>query len=171
MFEREGWALDSDRGETEVARLNRHFNEILQEIRVAQTGVQILFAFLLTLPFSVRFVETTSFQQWVYLTTLMSTLAATGLLVGPVAYHRLTSGRQMRVQLVATANRLALGGIGALLLALVGSILLVTDVVLGGVWAAAFTVVSLLWLTVLWYLLPLARRRRLGNGESRLREG
>ncbi len=159
--------MSSDGGETEVARLNRHFNEILQEIRVAQTGVQILFAFLLTLPFSVRFAETSAFQQWVYLITLMCTMAATGLLVGPVAYHRLTSGRQMRAQLVATANRLALGGIGALLLALAGSILLVTDVVLGGAWAAAFTIVSVLWLASLWYLLPLARRRRLGNGVVR----
>ncbi|MGH3544816.1 MAG: DUF6328 family protein [Mycobacteriales bacterium] len=153
-------------GETEVARLNRHFNEILQEIRVAQTGVQILFAFLLTIPFSVRFGETSTFQQWVYLGTLMCTMAATGLLVGPVAYHRLTSGRQMRVQLVATANHLALGGIGALLLALAGSILLVTDVVLGGVWAAGFTTVSVVWLTTLWYLLPLASRRRTSNGNG-----
>lgn len=156
--------MNSDVGETELARLNRHFNEILQEIRVAQTGVQILFAFLLTIPFTVGFVETTAFQQWVYLITLMCTMAATGLLVGPVAYHRLTSGRQMRVQLVATANRFALGGIGVLLLALAGSILLVTDVVLGGAWATAFTAVSVAWLTLLWYLLPLSRRRSLANG-------
>ncbi|MGH3428803.1 MAG: DUF6328 family protein, partial [Terriglobales bacterium] len=115
--------------ESHAARLNRHFSELLQEIRVAQTGVQILFAFLLTLPFSSRFNQTTGLQRGVYISTLLLTMAASGLLIAPAAFHRLTSGRQMRKQLLSAANQLALGGIGALLLALAGSILLITDVV------------------------------------------
>lgn len=155
-------------GESEVERLNRNFNEILQEIRVTQTGVQILFAFLLTLPFAVGFPETSAFQRGVYLVTLMCTMVATGLLIGPVAYHRLTSGRQMRAQLVAAANQLALAGIGALLLALAGSILLVTDVVLGGAWAALFTGLSVVWLAALWYVVPIMRRRQLTKSPREL---
>lgn len=160
-----------DGRESEVERLNRRFSEVLQEIRVAQTGVQILFAFLLTMVFSPGFADTTEFQRGVYLVTLMFTVAATGLLIGPVAYHRLTSGRQMRTQLVNTANHLALGGIGALLLSLAGSILLITDVVLGGWWAIAITAVTVVWLSLLWYALPIARRGSLTSGRRNRRRG
>ncbi|NUS74524.1 MAG: amine oxidase [Corynebacteriales bacterium] len=145
--------------ESETERLNRNFAEILQEIRVAQTGVQILFAFLLTIPFTLRFETTDGFQQGVYLTTLLLTVGATGLLVGPVAYHRLTSGRKMRPQLITTANRLALGGIGVLVLALCACVLLITDMVLGLGWAIAIASLTAIWLISVWYVIPLAHRK------------
>lgn len=145
--------------ESETKRLNRNFAEILQEIRVAQTGVQILFAFLLTLPFSFRFDEITGFAKGVYVVTLMFTLCATGLLTAPVVYHRLTSGRKMRPQLLVTANRFALGGVTFLMLSLSGSILLVVEVVLGIAPAIGLTVLALAWLGVWWYIVPLWHRQ------------
>jgi hypothetical protein len=153
------------RGETDLQRLDRNFGEILQELRVAQTGVQILFAFLLTLAFTQRFTEITAFQRNLYLATLLLTAAATGLLIAPVGYHRITFRRRMRPQLVTDANLLALGGLTFLMLALASSVLFITDVVLGRGPAVVMTVVVTLWFVVLWYLLPAARLvQRLDNG-------
>jgi predicted membrane channel-forming protein YqfA (hemolysin III family) len=153
--------------EHETKRLNRNFIEILQEIRVAQTGVQILFAFLLTLAFSPRFTDITGFAKTVYVATLMFTLGATGLLTAPVVYHRLTSGRKMRPQLVTAANRFALWGITLLLLALSGSILLVTEVTLGLLAAIILTAVAVAWLGVWWYVIPLRHRQERTKTASR----
>src|SRR3954452_8688774 len=99
---------DGDRSECALERADRNMNELLQELRVAQTGVQILFAFLLTLAFTQRFGQITAFQRALYMATLLLTTAATGLLIAPVAYHRLTFRRRMRAELVTAANWLAL---------------------------------------------------------------
>jgi hypothetical protein len=144
-----------ERGESELQRLDRNFNEILQELRVAQTGVQILFAFLLTLAFSQRFTEISAFQRDLYILTLMLTAAATGLLIAPVGYHRITFRQRMRPQLVSAANWLALGGLAFLMLAMTSSILFITDVVLDRAPAVVITGGSALWFLVFWFGIPM----------------
>ena len=144
-----------ERGESELQRLDRNFNEILQELRVAQTGVQILFAFLLTLAFSQRFTEISAFQRDLYILTLMLTAAATGLLIAPVGYHRITFRQRMRPQLVSAANWLALGGLAFLMLAMTSSILFITDVVLDRGPAVVITAGAGLWFLAFWFGIPM----------------
>ena len=114
------------RDETEAERLDRNLNELLQELRVAQTGVQILFAFLLTLPFAARFGDVDTFELVVYVVALLAaTAAAAGMIIAPVAYHRMLFRRGRKPQLVRSAHRMASGGLAFLLVAMVCSVLLV----------------------------------------------
>lgn len=142
------------RQESDLQRLDRNFSELLQELRVAQTGVQILFAFLLTLAFTQRFGEVTGFQRGLYYATLLAAAAATSLLIAPVALHRVLFRRHQKRRVVTTANRLALGGLVALWLALVGVLWFITDVLYGHGAGAAAAVVSGLWFGMLWFALP-----------------
>jgi hypothetical protein len=119
------------RGEGPLQRADRAYGEILQEIRVAQTGVQILFAFLLTLAFTTRFRSITDAQRDMYVTTLMLCAAATALLIAPAACHRVVYRRRIKRFLVRVANRLALAGLVLLLLAMISALLLILDVVTG----------------------------------------
>ena len=120
----------SGRDETELERWDRNFTELLQELRVAQTGVQILFAFLLTLPFTNRFTQATETDRGVYVGTLVAAAAATALLIAPVSYHRLVFRKGRKPQLVQTGSTLAMLGLGCLLLAMLGAVFVVVDVVL-----------------------------------------
>jgi hypothetical protein len=149
---------EAERGETDLQRLDRNFAEILQELRVAQTGVQILFAFLLTLAFTQRFTQVSAFQQDLYIVTMLLTAAATGLLIAPVGYHRITFRQKMRPQLVTAANWLALSGLGVLMLALTSSILFITDVLLARGPALVITAFVALWFLVFWFGLPAIHR-------------
>src|SRR3954467_9353285 len=98
--------------ESEKARWDRNFADLLQELRVAQTGVQILFAFLLTLPFSNGFPKTTSFQKDLYIVALLAAGAATAMIIGPVAFHRALFRQGRKPELVRYAHRMATGGLG-----------------------------------------------------------
>src|SRR3954469_5349683 len=111
--------------------LNRNWDELMQELRAAQTGVQILTGFLLTVPFANRFSALTSAQRWLYMAVLAGAITATCLILAPVAFHRLLFRQRRRLLLVETANRLALAGLAALLLTVCGMVFLVTDVVIG----------------------------------------
>jgi uncharacterized membrane protein len=134
--------------------LTRNWDELLQEIRVTQTGVQILTGFLLTVPFSNRFHELTGFQRGVYLTVLAGSVLTTALVVAPVAFHRVLFRHRRRELLVEWANRFALSGLAMLALTVSGVVLLVVDVVLGARqgWLAGGTV--LLVFALLWGVLP-----------------
>jgi hypothetical protein len=145
-----------DRGREERKR-DRQMIELLNELRVALPGVQILFAFLLTVPFSVRFDKLTTFQRDVYYVTLMATALSTACLIAPSAAHRLRFHKGERAWLVESSNRLMIVGLCFLALALAGSVLLITDVMFDGarVWIYAGAV-SLL-IVGLWFLRPLAR--------------
>jgi Family of unknown function (DUF6328) len=145
--------------ETEKDRWNRNFADLLQELRVAQTGVQILFAFLLTLPFSNRFADTTPFQRDTYIFALMTAAAATALIISPVAFHRALFRQGRKPELVRYGHRVATAGLGFMLLSMVSSILLVTDFVLGAAPAATLTAVAAVFFGVFWVLLPFLRRR------------
>ncbi len=151
-----------DRDETRHERWDRNFGEILQEVRVAQTGVQILFAFLLTLPFSARFGETLPRDRAVYVVTLLASAAASALFLAPVSYHRVVFRQDRKGALVTTASRLAQGGLVCLLVAIVGAVFVVMDVVIGlGAAIAAAAAVGVMCCS-LWYVLPmhaLMRRR------------
>lgn len=143
------------RNESELQRLDRNFNELLQELRVAQTGVQILFAFLLTLAFTERFSAVTGFQRGLYYATLLAAAVATSLLIAPVSLHRLLFRRHQKRRVVDAANRLAVGGLLALWLALVGVLWFITDVLYGNGPGVAAAAGSLLWFGLLWFALPL----------------
>src|SRR4051812_38150022 len=101
----------SGREETEEERLDRNLGELLQELRVALPGVQVLFAFLLTVSFQQRFTSLTRTQEKVYFATLMCTALSAALLIAPTAYHRLTFRYQQKEHLVFLANRLAIIGL------------------------------------------------------------
>jgi hypothetical protein len=151
------------RQESEAERLDRNYSELLQELRVAQAGVQILFAFLLSLAFTNRFGMINSLQRGMYVAALLLSAAAAALLIAPVAFHRLVFRRRQKDDLVDMSNRLALGGLVALFLAIVSSLLLILDVVLGNGWAIVATGAIALWFLLLWFVLPIPARRE-GHG-------
>lgn len=153
----------SGRVESEEERLDRNLGELLQELRVALPGVQVLFAFLLAVPFQGRFAEITSFEEKVYFATLLCTAISAALLISPTAYHRLTFHLQQKRQLIVLANRLAIAGLAFLALAMTGAILLITNLLFGGVAAAVFSAAALAMFAVLWGLPPLRRRARLAR--------
>ncbi|MEU9339386.1 DUF6328 family protein [Streptomyces sp. NPDC048290] len=146
--------------EREHARLVRAYAELLQEIRVAQTGVQVLLAFLLTLAFTPRFTSITPLQRELYVIDLLLTAVAASLLIAPAPFHRLVHGRKLRQQLVDTAGRLALWGLITLMLAIVCSMLLILDVVVGLHLATLLAAVVLTWFVAFWCVLPCWSRRR-----------
>lgn len=144
--------------ETEKERLERNFTDELRELRVAQTGVQILFAFLLTLPFTAGFPRATPFQRGVFLVALVSAAAATALIIAPVAFHSALFRRGRKSELVRYAHRASSGGLGFLLVAMVSAVLLITDYVLPRGAALLLSGVTALVFLLLWVGLPLARR-------------
>jgi uncharacterized integral membrane protein len=155
----------SGRQETESERLDRNLSELLQELRVALPGVQVLFAFLLIVPFNQRFGELTDTQEGIYLGTLISTAISAALLIAPTAYHRLTFRKQQKGELVFLANRMAIIGLGFLALAMTGVVLLVTDFVFGTAVTVLCTIFVGLMYVIFWYALPLRRRVSLGDDD------
>lgn len=147
-------------GETEEQRWQRNYAELLQELRVAQTGVQILFAFLLILAFSAGFDKADPFTQAVYLVALLSTAGATALIIAPVAVHRLLFRLGEKPQVVVYAHRMAYAGLMLVIVAMVSSVLLASDVVLDRPAAIAVAAVAGVGFVLLWILLPLVRRFR-----------
>lgn len=148
----------SGREETEDQRLDRNLGELLQELRVALPGVQVLFAFLLAVPFQRNFTEISPFEEKVYFATLLCTAISAALLIAPTAYHRMTFHFQQKRWLVFVANRMVIAGLGFLALAMTGAILLITDVLFGGVATYVFTGAAAAMFVVLWWALPLRRR-------------
>ncbi|GIJ78452.1 hypothetical protein SAMN05443287_109179 [Micromonospora phaseoli] len=144
--------------ETEKQRWQRNFADLLQELRVAQTGVQILFAFLLTLPFSSGFSRTTPFQQDVYIVALLAAAGATAMIISPVAFHRALFRQGRKPELVRFAHRMASGGLAFMLVAMVSSVLLITDFVLDRPIAFLLSAVTGLWFLTFWVALPFSRR-------------
>ena len=149
-----------ERGETPLQRADRAYGEILQEVRVAQTGVQILFAFLLALAFQARFAHVTNFQRDVYVVTLLLCAAATALLIAPAAFHRMVYRRRLKLHLVHAATRLALSGLVLLMLSLVSAVLLIVDVVFGAGPAVIMAAGTFGWFFTWWFVLPAWSRIR-----------
>jgi hypothetical protein len=156
----------SVRGETEAERLDRNYGELLQELRVTQTGVQILFAFLLTLAFTQRFGQIDSFQRTVYVVTLLFAAGAAALFIAPVALHRMVFRQNLKDRLVFMTNWMALGGLGFLLISLVGAVLLILDVTLGRTRALWLTALATAWFLLFWVVIPVASRTRGKRGSG-----
>jgi len=155
------------RSETALERCDRNLVELLQEVRVAQTGVQILFAFLLTVPFTARFERLTSFQEILYFGTLLAAGAAAMLLIAPTSYHRIVFRLGDKENLVRAANRLTICGLAFVALAMLGVVLLVSDLLFPAAVAVATTSIATVVCVTAWYVVPLRRRRYL---HRRMRE-
>ena len=151
---------DDERSEEEQERLNRQLTELLNELRVAMPGVQVLFAFLLAVPFQQRFGEATAFQRDVYLVTLLAAAVATALLIAPSAYHRIAFQQHQKERIIKLGTLEFLCGLVALALAMTGAVLLVTDVLFQAPTEIVTTVglgALFLWL---WFGIGLMRRWR-----------
>jgi hypothetical protein len=150
---------DDTRSEDERRR-DRQMTELLNELRIALPGVQILFAFLLTVPFSQRFSNVTDFQRNLYFATLLATAGSAICLIAPTATHRLRFHQRERAYIIESSNRLLISGLVFLALAIVGALLLITDFLygLGGQWPYPAAVALLL--LALWFGRPLLRHVR-----------
>ena len=151
-------APDDGRRESEAQRADRNLAELLQELRVLSLGVQVLFGFLLSLPFTTRFVRLNGVQRDLYLACLILCAVSTTLLIGPVAYHRLVFRRGMKVPLLRFANALALCGLACVGMAIVLAVLMITYYVAGALAAALITTALGCMLIGIWFAVPLGHR-------------
>lgn len=148
------------RSETPAERADRNWNELLQELRVMQTGVQILTGFLLTLPFQPRFGELDDYQRTVYLALVVTSVIATALIVAPVSIHRSLFRQQMKRHIVTLADRITRLALAVLALVMTGAALLVFDVVVGRTEGMVVGASVLVVLAIVWVVLPEVLRRR-----------
>src|ERR1700759_2066968 len=147
------------RDESAAQRADRNLGELLQELRVAGLGVQVLFGFLLSLPFTNRFSKLSDTQRDLYLADLLLAAIATALLLGPVAYHRLVFRQGEKEQVVRATNMMAIAGLAVVGLAVSVAVLLGTDFVASGVTAVLIPGLGALLCGLLWFAFPRARRR------------
>ncbi len=151
------------RDETPLERCDRNLVELLQEVRVVQTGVQVLFAFLLTALLAARFPELTPFQRYDYFITLLAAGAAAVLLIAPTAYHRILFRCGDKEHLVLVANRFTLAGLAFVALSMIGALLLVTDLMFDGATVVVTVTIASVACVAFWCVLPLLRRAALGR--------
>jgi Family of unknown function (DUF6328) len=149
---------DARRDESEWERLDRNLNELLQELRVALPGVQVLFAFLLTVPFSQGFPGLSDFQRDAYFVVLALTAISTVLLIAPTAYHRMLFREGKKREIVAYSNRVVILGLAVLALAMTTAVALIAHIVFGQTAAIITGALALALFALLWYVLPLAAR-------------
>ena len=152
---------ESGRAETEEERADRNLSDLLQELRVVLPGVQVLFAFLLTVPFTNRFTELSGLEEKLYFGVLITTALATVLLTAPTVGHRILFRRQQKEFIVTIANRLALVGMFLLAVAICGAIVLISNFLFGTATAVVSTAVMVLAFAGLWFFGPLKRRTEL----------
>jgi hypothetical protein len=146
--------------ENEKEKLDRELIELLNELRVALPGVQVLFAFLLVVPFQQGFARVTELQKGVYFFCFLCTAVASALLIAPSAYHRLRWRQRDKEQMLTTANRLTIAGTVFLALGMTSTVFLITDVLFSSTAAAVVTAGTALVFAWFWYGLPLMRRAR-----------
>ena len=149
---------DEGRDETPAERLDRNTIELLNELRVAGTGIQVMFAFLLVVPFQTGWQHVDSFEKTVYVVTLLIVATSAFLLMAPPVHHRVLFRRGEKRFLVRTANDLALAGMSLLALGFVGILILLSDVVLGGAAPVIIGALAAAFVTGVWFVLPLIRR-------------
>jgi predicted membrane channel-forming protein YqfA (hemolysin III family) len=146
--------------ESKDERLDRELIELLNELRVALPGVQVLFAFLLAVPFTQRFERLTAVQEDVFFAAFLCTAVATALLIAPSAYHRLRWREHDKEHMLQTSNRLAIAGTMFLAAAIIAVVYLVTDLIFGLAATLVATLLAAILFGWLWYGLPLVRRLR-----------
>src|SRR5436309_2379871 len=148
-------------GETEAQRADRNFNDLLQELRVAQTGVQILFGFLLTMPLQARFDRLDGYEKTLLVLAVLFLAVATTSIIAPVAWHRALFRHRLKREIVDAANVFAKIGLAALALGVVTSLMLMLDLVVPRWLATALAVSVAALILVMWLISPLRRRRGL----------
>jgi Family of unknown function (DUF6328) len=148
------------REESQAQRDDRNLAELLQELRISGLGVQVLFGFLLSLPFTVRFTKLSHAQRELYLASLVLSAVATALLLGPVAYHRMVFRRRQKEPLIRAASVMATLGLAAVGLAISAAVLLASSTVATGLPAALITVFVVVLFGGLWFAFPFTRRHR-----------
>jgi Na+/melibiose symporter-like transporter len=144
--------------ESHEERVNRELIELLNELRVALPGVQVLFAFLLAVPFSQRFTETTELQRGTFMVALLSTLAGSVFLIAPTAYHRIRFRDRDKEALLRISNAFAIVGVLFLAVGMTAVVFLVTDVIFKGIVTAVVTALTAALFAIVWFVLPLARK-------------
>jgi hypothetical protein len=164
--DRESRAAGSERQETGLERLDRNLEELTGELRVVVTGVQVLFAFLLIVPFNAGFAHVGNFERAVYFVTLIFAALSAACTIAPSAQHRFLFRHDDKHHLVFVSNRIVIAGLAFLALAMCGALLLVATKLFGPV-AGGFTVViGALPFLLLWFALPLRRRAQLDQTPS-----
>jgi hypothetical protein len=146
-------------GEDQHERLNRQFTEILQEARTAILGIQVLFVFLLRVPFSQRFTSVSTLEVYVFYATLLCTLLSAALLMAPTPHHRILWREHQREKRLELGNRLIMAGLSFLALAVLGSVFLISDIAVGRIGAGLATLGIALVFLWIWYGQPLLRMR------------
>ncbi len=144
--------------ESKPERLDRELGELLQELRVLLPGVQVLFAFLLTVPFSSRFPDLRPAEQGLYLGALICAAVASTLLIAPSVFHRILFRERDKEWMIVTSNRLAIAGTIFLAIAINAAVFLVTELMYGARNAAAIAGVLAVLFVVVWFVVPLTRR-------------
>jgi hypothetical protein len=157
----DGRRAEDGREETSMERLDRNLDELNDELRVVVTGVQVLFAFLLIVPFNVGFTHVGTFERTVYFVTLLFAALATACMMAPSAQHRLLFRQDDKRHLVFASNRIVIAGLVSLTLAMCGCLLLVSTKLFGAGAGALTVLLGAVPFVVLWFVLPLARRRKL----------
>jgi hypothetical protein len=147
-------------GERRQDKLDRELKELMDELRVALPGVQVLFAFLLTVAFSQGFVKMTVLQRNVYFATFLATASATAFLMAPSAFHRLRWRRQDKERLLTFGNRMAITGIAFLAVSICGAVFVISDVLFDPSIAVSIAASAAALFAGLWFVLPLARAAR-----------
>ena len=150
----QGSGSDEDQSE----RINRELIELLNELRVALPGVQVLFAFLLTVPFSQGFVKTTEFQRDLLFAVLAATAISAALLIAPASWHRLRFRQKDKARILSVSNWLAIAGLGFLAIAMVGAVMLIANYAFSDALTVVSGITAFLVFGGLWYALPLGRR-------------
>jgi hypothetical protein len=153
---------ETGREETESERLDRNLTEMLGELRVALPGVQVLFAFLLVVPFNQRFADVTPFQKTVFFATLLFTAASTVCLIAPTVHHRLEFRQQDKQRIVETGNRIVILGLLLLAVAMAGAVTFVTDFLYASTTTTVVAAATAAAFLLFWYAIPL---RRLAQSE------
>jgi hypothetical protein len=153
---------ETGREETEDERIDRNLQEMLGELRVALPGVQVLFAFLLVVPFNQRFADVTQFQKTVFFATLLCTTASTVCLIAPTTHHRLEFRQQHKEDIVRTGNRIVVLGLLLLAIAMTGAVMFVTDFLYSSTTTIVATAGIGAAFLLLWYTIPV---RRLATGD------
>jgi membrane-bound acyltransferase YfiQ involved in biofilm formation len=153
-------AEEPDRTEEEQEQLNRQMTELLNELRVAMPGVQVLFGFLLAVPFQQRFQEVNAFQRDVYFVTLLAAMAATAFLIAPSAYHRIAFGQHEKPNIIVVGTVQFICGLVALAIAMNGAVLLVTDFIFRATTAIVTLAITGSLFAWLWFGIGLWRRTR-----------
>jgi hypothetical protein len=152
----------TERDDDEQARLNRQLLELLNELRVALPGVQVLFAFLLAVPFQQRFGQVSTFERYVYIVTLLASAAATAFLIAPTGYHRLLFQRGDRPEIISHGTKMLIAGLACLAVAMSGAIYLVTEFVFSTSTAVPVAAIAAAMFGWFWFGAALVRRLREG---------